>query len=38
VGWRAQLVLTARKLVPAAVFERVYFGQLMKMITSTATK
>lgn len=32
VGWRARLVLAMRKLLPAGVFERIYFGQLMKMI------
>lgn len=34
VGARARLVVSLRRYVPAALFERVYFGTIIRMITS----
>jgi NAD(P)-dependent dehydrogenase (short-subunit alcohol dehydrogenase family) len=36
VGTRARLVMTARKLLPSEFFNRVYFGAVVRRITSTS--
>lgn len=33
VGWRASLALTLRRLLPGDLFERVYFGEIMRRVT-----
>jgi hypothetical protein len=33
VGRRARLVATLRRHLPGELFERIYFGQLIRMIT-----
>jgi NAD(P)-dependent dehydrogenase (short-subunit alcohol dehydrogenase family) len=37
VGRRARMVLAMRRCLPAALFERVYFGQLMRIVTAPGT-
>lgn len=34
VGWRASLVLTLRRYLPGELFERLYFGEAVRRVTS----
>ncbi len=33
VGWRAGLVLALRRFLPGELFERLYFGEIMRRVT-----
>jgi len=33
VGWRAKLLISLRRHLPGELFERIYFGQIIRMVT-----
>lgn len=38
VGWRAQLLISLRKLLPDSLFERLYFEQVKRLVTTPPTE
>jgi NAD(P)-dependent dehydrogenase (short-subunit alcohol dehydrogenase family) len=38
VGWRAKLVATLRRYLPGEIFERVYFGEVIRRVTATESQ